>query len=145
MTAFRLLDDFQRGYVKFDGREPRTLAELAIARADYEHRRRVAEIKAMAKKLALLDELLPALAERGIRLNHREITSHDRGATLRIHEPIFERDDKMHAALLELGFKEVGRTDFLQREDHIKLQRGRWLVVEIAVSKPAAAGASKPE
>jgi hypothetical protein len=132
---FRLLDDFQAQYIKFAGREPRTLAELAIALAENEHRRRLAEVKAMGKNLARLDEFLPALAERGIKVWARDIHSSDGGKTLRIYPGMFvTNDDKLHAALLELGFREVERRSN-SRNDAVKLQHGRWLIVEIDVGK----------
>jgi hypothetical protein len=135
---FRLLDDFQAGYIKFNGREPRTLEELAIALADNEHSRRRAEIKAMRARLAMLDEFLPALAERGIKVWARDIHGHDRGKTLRIYPGVLVgNDDKLHAALLELGFREVERKSN-HRNDTVTLQHGRWLVVSIDVSRAAA-------
>jgi hypothetical protein len=140
MTAarFRLVDEFQAGYIKFAGREPRTLEELAIAKADYEHRRRLAQIKAMSKKLALLDAFLPALAERGISLRHRDINTHDKAKTLRIQSPIFGRDNKFVDALIALGFKEIERKDSFRDEQTVTLQHGRWLRVSLDVKKAAA-------
>lgn len=137
LAAVRLVDDFSAKYVKFNGREPRTLEELAIALADNEHRRRLAEVKAMAKNLARLDDFLPALAERGIKIWPRDIHSSDGGKTLRIYPGMFTGgvDDKLCAALLELGFREVERRSN-SRNDTVKLQHGRWLVVEIDVTKP---------
>lgn len=139
--AFRLLDDFQAQYIKFAGREPRTLGELAIARADYEHRHRLAEIKAMAKKLALLDQLLPEIAERGIDLSRRTIYSWDSGKALSIPTGTFEKDDdKLYAVLLDLGFKEIERRDYFGRTDHVMLKHGRALVLRLEVSKSATEG-----
>lgn len=138
-TAPRLLDDFQAGYIKFAGREPCTLEEVAIAKADYEHRRRLAEIKAMSKKLALLDEFLQALAERGIRLGSRDIGSWDSGKTLRF--TCFSiSDDKLYEALIALGFKEIQRKDWGSglREQSVTLKHGRALVVSMDVTKAAA-------
>ena len=141
-ARFRLLDDFTAGFIKFQGREPRTLEELAIALADNEHRRRLAEVKAMRSRLAQLDELLPALAARGVKVWPSSIHCHDdreHGKVLRIY-PGFasSTDDKLHAALIELGFKEFERRE-APRNDTVKLQHGRWLVVEIDVSKAGAA------
>lgn len=136
--AFRLVDDFQAGYLKFNGREPRTLEELAIARADYEHSRRRAEIKAAAKKMALLDPFLPALAERGIKLSWRTIGTTDHGKTLRIHTETFSlQDDKLLAALLELGFREVERKSYSEKTSHeyVTLKHGRALLVQIDATK----------
>jgi hypothetical protein len=134
---FRLLDNFQADYIKFNGREPRTLEELAIARADYEHRRRLAEIKAMGKKLALLDAFLPALAERGVTLNRRDIASYDGGKTLRFYGSVFEDDSKLFAALIALGFKELERKDIYSREQKVTLKHGRALVISLDVKKAA--------
>lgn len=136
-STFRLLDEHQVGIFKFEGREPRTLEELAIARADHEHRRRNAEIRSMRARLRMLDELLPQLAAQGIRLNRREIMSTDSGRTLRIQPPLFEFDDRLYSALLALGFKEVRRETTLSRYDMVTLQQGRWLFISIDVSKPA--------
>jgi len=139
---FRLLDDFQAKYVKFNGREPRTLEELQVARENIRHERRIAEIKSMAKRLELLGSFLPALAERGIKLADREMHGYDRGKTLRLYPSMFSggNDDKLHATLLELGFREVERRAN-SRDDTVSLQHGRWLVVAIDVSKPAAPAA----
>ncbi len=138
-AAFRLLDDFQAGYIKFQGREPRTLEELAIALADSDHRRRLAEVKAMRARLAMLDAFLPALAERGVKPWAGNIHSSDQGKTLRVYPGILTgTDDKLYAALLELGFKEIDRREN-SRDDTVKLQHGRWLVVSIDVSRAAPA------
>lgn len=139
--AFRLVDDFQAGYIKFQGREPRSLYELAIAREEARHAGRVAELRKIAKKMALLDEHLPALAERGFKFGYRDIDATDDGKTLRIQTGTFSlEDDKLHRALLELGFREVARTSYGSR-DQATLQHGRWLLVKIDVTRPAAAPA----
>jgi hypothetical protein len=138
-TRFRLVDEFQAGYIKFNGREPRTLEELAIAKADYEHRRRLAEIKAMSKKLALLDAFLPALAESGVKLGYREINTWDGGKTLRFTTfDSREGDKKLFDALIALGFKEIERKDSFRDEQTVTLKHGRWLVVSLDVKKAAA-------
>jgi hypothetical protein len=137
-APFRLLDDFQAGYIKFNGREPRTLEELLIAKADYEHRRRRAEIKAIAKKLALLDVFLPALAERGVRLCYRDIVGHDSGKSLRIYSPVMGADNKMFEAMVALGFKEIERKDTFRDEQTVTLKHGRALVVLVDVKKASA-------
>lgn len=135
--AFRLVDDFEAARIRFAGREPRTLEELAVARADHEHRRRLAEIKKMAAKLTLLQAFLPQLAERGIRLADRKIESWDGGATLRIASAT--GDNKMHAALIDLGFREIERKHLYRNEYTVKLQHGRWLVVSFIVTEPETA------
>lgn len=146
MTApFRLVDDFTAAYIKFAGREPRTLEELAIALADNEHRRRLAEVKAMRARLAMLDQFLPALAERGIKVWPSSIHGHDTGKTLRLYPGMTERNsDKLHAALLELGFREVNRESRItaMSTDTVTMQHGRWLVLAIDVSRPAAPAAA---
>ncbi|HEY0915689.1 MAG TPA: hypothetical protein VGE22_12530, partial [Solimonas sp.] len=43
-------------------------------------------------------------------------------------------DDKLHAALLDFGFREVERRSNTHN-DTVTLQHGRWLVVAIDVSK----------
>lgn len=138
-SPVRLVEDYE-SHIKFQGREPRTLEELAIARADYEHRARIAEIKAMAKKLALLQEFLPALAQRRIKLARRKLSLWDSYKTLRIESTISGTDNGLHAALLELGFKEIERSHLYRDEYTVKLQHGRWLVVSFVIIAPAAQG-----
>lgn len=139
---FRLLDDFQAKYIKFQGREPRTLRELAIARADLEHRRRLAEIKVIAKKLELLDEFLPALAERGIKLAERSFSTWDQGKTLRIQDRMFGDDHALLEALLALGFKEVERKDSFRDEQTVTVRHGRWLMLSMTLKKKPAGSAA---
>ena len=134
-TPFRLISEWQT-HLKVHGREPKTLEELAIAKADSEHRRRLAEIKVLRTKLALLDHFLPALAERGINLAHRDLGTYDHGKTLRIQTAICSRDDKLHAALIELGFREIERKDWGGKDEQVTLKHGRSLVLVIDVSKP---------
>jgi hypothetical protein len=141
-APFRLVDTFQADYLKFQRREPRTLEELAIARADYEHARRRAEIKAMAKKLALLDAFLPALFERGLKFCYRNVTTQDHGKTLRIECEAFSlKDDRLYAALIDLGFREVERSSYSAKSDYeqVILKHGRALLVKIDVTKKPAA------
>lgn len=138
--GFHVLDEFQRQYLKFNGREPRTLEEVAIARAEYLHRKRLAEIKALREKMALLDALLPALAARGIQIGHRDITTWDR-KTLRF-TTAFTPDNKFFDALIAVGFKEVERKDSFRDEQRVTLKHGRALLVSIDVKKaPVAAEA----
>jgi hypothetical protein len=139
--SFLLLDSFQASYLKFNGREPRTLEEVAIARADYEHRRRLAEIKAIAKKLALLNEFLPALAEYGVNIGSRNITTWDNGKTLRFTSPISGFDNRLFDALIALGFKEVERKDSFRDEQTVTIKHGRALLISIDVKKAAASAA----
>jgi len=134
-AAFQLLDQWD-GHLKFNGRAPRTLEQVAIAHAEYVHRCRLAEIKAIAAKLALLEPFLPTLHARGIKLARRDFTTMDHGKTLRIQPPICERDDKLCAALLELGFRETARRDW-GRDEHVTLKHGRSLVVAVDVTKAA--------
>ncbi len=136
-TPFSLLDQWD-SHLKFNGHAPRCLEEIAIAQADYEHARRLAEIKALAAKLALLDQFLRPLHARGIRLAKRDMTTWDHGKSLRILPPILESDDKLHAALIELGFREIERKDWGIRGDQVTLKWGRGLVVVIDVSKAPA-------
>lgn len=136
-APFRLVDEFQAGYLKFNGREPRTLAELATAAADHQHRTRLAEIKAMAGKLALLDAFLPALIARGIRLQYREIHLLNKGKALRIHSVVLTPDDALYQALTEQGFREIAREESWRgsKTDQVTLKHGRALHVVIDVSK----------
>jgi hypothetical protein len=129
------LTDQWQTHLKFAGRAPTTLEELAIAKADYEHRRRLAEIKAIRTKLALLEEFLPALAQRGIQLQHRDISTWDHGKTLRIQAPVLERDGKLLQVLLELGFREIERKSYGSRDEQVTLKHGRSLLVAIDVMK----------
>lgn len=121
-------------HLKVGGRAPRTLTALATARADYEHGRRIAEIKAMAPKLELLAAFLQPLAARGIELANREIKKWPSTTFLRIQPAICTRDDRLYAALLELGFREIERKDW-GREDLVHMKHGRSLVVVIDVTK----------
>jgi len=130
----RLVSDWQT-HLKFCGREPKTLEELAIATADYENRRRLAEIKVLRAKLGLLDQFLPALAARGINLAHRNLCTYDHGKTLRIQPAVCSGDDKLFAALVELGFREIERKAWGSREEQVKLKHGRSLVVALDVTK----------
>ena len=132
-APFSLVDPHWHAHLKFNGRAPRTLEQLAIARADYEHARRRAEIKAMAAKLAQLDAFAEPLAARGIKLADREIGTYTHGKELRILSPICTRDDKLYAALVELGFREIERRDF-GRDQQVKLKHGRSLIVRIDVT-----------
>lgn len=136
-TRVRLISDWQT-HLKVNGREPQTLEELAVAKANYEHRRRLAEIKVLSAKLAQLDQFLPALAAQGIHLAHRDLCTYDQGKTLRVQTAICSRDDKLLTALIALGFREIERTDWGSKEQQVKLKHGRSLVVAIDVTKAAA-------
>ncbi|ATA53899.1 hypothetical protein CKY39_12225 [Variovorax boronicumulans] len=140
-TPFRLISDWQK-HLKVNGREPKTLEELAVAKADYEHGRRLAEIKALRAKLAALDQFLPALAERGIQLAHRDLCTYDHGKTVRIQTAMCSRDDKLFSALIDLGFREIERKDWGTKEEQVKLKFGRSLVVTIDVTKAVAIAAT---
>lgn len=129
-----LVDQYQT-HLKFNGRTPSTL---------YEHRRRLAEVKALGAKLAQLDAFLPALAERGIRLCYRDLSTWDGGKTLRIQPPALELDNKLCDALLALGFKEVERKDSFRDEQTVTLKHGRALLVSLGVKKAAAAPTGTP-
>lgn len=137
-APFRLISDWQT-HLKVNGREPRTLEELAIAKADSEHRRRLAEIKVLRAKLALLDQFLPALAERGITLAHRDLGTYDSGKTLRIQTAICSRDNKLYSALIDLGFREIERKDWGSKDEQVTLKHGRSLVLVIDVAKAETA------
>jgi hypothetical protein len=141
-APFRLISDWQK-HLKVNGREPQTLEELAVAKADYEHSRRLAEIKALRNKLAALDQFLPALAERGIQLAHRDLCTYDHGKTVRVQTAICSRDDKLFAALIDLGFREIERNDWGTKEEQVKLKFGRSLVLTIDVTKAVAVAATE--
>ncbi|MDP3651069.1 MAG: hypothetical protein Q8R67_05230 [Rhodoferax sp.] len=122
-------------HLRFNGREPRTLYELGVAVADHQHRQRLADLKAIAKKLELIDALLPALDAQGIHIAGREMYSLDSGKTIKITNYVYP-DDKLHQALLALGFREVERKELYTgaRTDHAALKQGR-LTISIEVSK----------
>lgn len=133
-----LVPDYE-AFLRFAGREPRTLAELAVARETVRHERRLAEIKAMAKKLQLLEAFLPALAERGIKLSTRTFNSWDQGKTVRIESRAStSADNQLHEALIALGFKETERKHLYRDEHTVTLQHGRWLVVSFVITVPMA-------
>lgn len=134
--------------LKYNGRAPRTLFERGIAQADYEHRCRIAELKVIAKKLEQLDGMLPALAGQGIKIQQRDFKTYDGGKTILLSD-YFGKDDKLHQALLGLGFREIERKEAYvgSSNDRVKLKHGRSLVVVVEVSKllapqPAAAEAA---
>lgn len=122
-------------HLKVNGRPPRTLQDLAAARAEYAFISRMKEIEQMAPKLALLIPFLEPLAARGVALAKREITRWGRDKALRIQPMLFSPDDQLHAALLAVGFREVSRREFI-REDLVTLKHGRSLLVMINVSRP---------
>lgn len=126
-----------QAHLRIGGRAPRTLAELAMAQADYEHRHRLAKIRAMAPKLAKLDELLPAIQEKGAELHTREIDSYDGGKTLSVRRPICSYDDKLYDALLALGFVEIERRKFAAECD-VTLKHGRSLRLKVTISHARA-------
>lgn len=137
---FSLIDTRWQTHLKFCGRVPRTLEERAIAQANYEHANRLAEIKAMRQKLTLLGEFARPLWDRGVKLGDRTITRWmPDNKVLRIDAPLCSVDDKMYAAFLELGFREIDRKDWGHRADLVTLKQGRALLVAIEVSKRPAA------
>ncbi len=123
-------------HLKFNGRAPRNLYELGVARADYEHRQHLANLKAISKKLEQLEALLPALAGQGIKIHQREFRTYDGGKTIWL-SGFFGTDDKLHQALLGLGFRETERreTHVGSRTDRVDLKQGRSLVVVLEVTK----------
>lgn len=135
---YSLTDPHWQKHLTIAGRAPRTLEELAIAKNDYAHRTRAAAIKAMREKLALLEAFARPLWDRGIMIRDRDIEpwTMDR-KVLRIQSPLFNADDKLHAALIDLGFREIARKDW-GRTDVVTLKHGRALMVAIEVSKCAA-------
>lgn len=134
-------------HIKFNGRAPRTLEELAIARADYEHGRRLAEVKKLAPKLALLAPFLPALAEAGADIARREFSLYKdgNGLAIRVMSEVMSGDNKLFDALLALGFREVDRYRWAgdRGDAMVTLKHGRALLVKIdvrsAVASPVAA------
>jgi len=140
-APFTLVDEHWQSHLKLNGRAPRTLEALAIAKANDEHERRLREIKGMRDKLALLDALLPQLAALGVRFNYREFQSFSLsgGKELRLYPQIGSSfvDDKLHAALLAVGFREIERKAG-NRDDQVKMKHGRSLVIVLDVSKPKA-------
>ncbi|WP_157039442.1 hypothetical protein [Aquincola tertiaricarbonis] len=139
-TATPLVDARWQSHLKFKGREPRTLEEVTIARADYEHRARLGTIKKLSAKLALLHTFLDPLRAAGVDLAKREFDTLDSGKSLRIRSVLFSAEDQLHVELLKLGFRELERKDW-GSSDLVRLKYGRSLVVEINVTKaqPVAA------
>ncbi|MES1977326.1 MAG: hypothetical protein V4451_04775 [Pseudomonadota bacterium] len=132
---FRLCDVHQ-SHLKFNGREPRTLTELAYARAEYTHRCRLAEIKLLSKKLELLDALLPDLAKQGVSLNWREMVGGERCKVIRIQSAMFmEHNSALLKALQAVGFRELDRKPWGAYET-VKFKHGRALIVELDVKRP---------
>lgn len=144
---YSLIGPFQ-DHLKFHGRPPRTLAEKLQARADWEHARRTAELKKLAAKLALLEPLLPQLAALGAPVHDRDITLwhvHAGPAALRIPPSIFSNsDDKLHAALLSLGFREVEASAYGNATEGVTLKLGRALLVRITITQRHTATAPAP-
>lgn len=136
-TRPRLVEPWQT-HLKYNGREPRTLLELGIAQAESEHRRRLADLKAMAKKLEHFDSMLPALVEQGIKLHFREFKTFDGGKTIWL-SGFGGTDDKLYQALLAQGFREIERAEQYKgsRSDRVHLKHGRALVVVLEVTKQA--------
>lgn len=145
-APFRLVADaFYAGmYRDHFGRVPTTLAELQQRREELRHDSRMAELKALAPKLALLDQLLPDLAKHGIDLSRREPSLRKVdgvGAVIRLVPDCFSRcDNILHAALLAVGFREIERKHICGT-DQVLLKHGRALHVMIDVT-PAPAGAT---
>ena len=84
-------------------------AAEAAARQDY--LLRLKELEAMAPMLAQLDELVPALHEKGVDLRASSLKWSGLGGQIMVHQgPYPERSLHLHQALLELGFVEVERT-----------------------------------
>ncbi|WAC72100.1 hypothetical protein OU995_21400 [Roseateles sp. SL47] len=130
--------DFQ-DHLTFNGRPPRTLAELQFAKAEYEHRQRAAEIRALSKKLALLDPFVEPILKAGIRLSYRDLSSADHGKVIRV-QPVYTvpgRDRKLYEILIALGFKEVERKDWGLNNLLVTLKHGRALLVRIEIPGPA--------
>lgn len=127
-------------HLRYQNREPRTLEELLLARADYEAKKRRTEIKALSGKLKQLDPFMAPVLAAGVRLSYRDIGTWDGGKTLRIQAPISgkERDAKLLQILLGLGFKEISRRTYgtLHPEDDVTLKHGRSLVLTVVVAKP---------
>jgi len=142
-----LISEWRADYIKFQGRRPRNLEELAIAEADSKYRGRLAEIKAMAKQMQLLDEFRrPLMAKHGIALGEMQIDKWglDRGVGLRVWSmALAAKDDKLRTALIALGFREIERKDW-RSHDLVLMKHGRWLVVAIDAPKPAPKAAESP-
>ena len=128
-----MVDEWQT-HLKFNGRKPRTLAELATAQEEYRHAARMAEIRTMAPKLAKLDELLPAINEAaGFKVHNCDMTPMDKGKSIRIQSPMFSEDFRLHAALLAVGFSEIGRKPWGLGQALATMKHGRSLLVCVDV------------
>lgn len=133
------------------GRTPTRLADLQICHEELRYRRRIAELKALAPKLALLDEVLPDLAKLGIDLSRRDVLLRKQdgiGVVLRYVPEIFmRRDDKLRAALIAVGFREIERKQ-MRDDAQVILKHGRALHIMLDVSPealPKADGAPASE
>lgn len=122
------------------GRTPTRMADLQICQEELRYRRRIAELKTLAPKLALLDELLPDLAKLGVDLSRRDVHLRKEdgiGVVLRFIPDVFSRgDDKLRDALIAIGFREIERKH-LGGDAQIILKHGRALHIMLDV-KPGA-------
>lgn len=135
-APFALIDSKWQSHLKFAGRAPRTLTELAVARCDAAHRARMIAIKAMAAKLALLDQFAEPLFRLGVSIADRDVHTTDGGKVLRLYPLHFKlTDDDLHLALSTLGFREVLRRSGAGCCDLVNMKHGRALVLAIDVSK----------
>lgn len=139
--AVRLVSEWEAASVKYEGREPRDLRELLIAREDRRHRSRLDEVARMGKKLELLQEFVAPLHARGIELSRYEYQVWDQGSVVRMFGALMQPEDKLVAALQELGFKQIEQKDW-GRTDVVKLRHGRWLVLAIDATKSQAVTAT---
>lgn len=121
-------------------RVPTTLADLAACREELSYRRRIAEVRTLAPKLALLDALMPQLAPATVAdLARRDFMRRHVdgiGVVLRLLPGVFSRhDDKLQAAFLAVGFREIARRTSAGN-DEVTLKHGRALFIMLDVSTP---------
>lgn len=123
---------------------PTSLQAQAEERANQDHTRRLAEIRAMAPLLARLDAFVPALRERGLEVYptgvqlHTEYRDGKQQRVLRIDTSGIldsRKPGRWLEALLALGFTEVSRTTGVVPQ---AVLRHRHLLLKVDVPESAA-------
>ena len=91
--------------------EPTTFLGKLIAQEERRHAYRLAEIKKMSTKLIMLEPTAKALEAKGIHLATGDhLDGYD--GSLRLSTGIFDdKNPKLYNALIDLGFKEIKRSD----------------------------------
>jgi hypothetical protein len=125
--------------------EPPTLYEAALKRATDELAYRQRELKAMRASLALLDELVPVLKERGFELYPGYLTWWPHARAVSLSLGLFaskESRARLFDALLGMGFKVLSHKNVLSSSDAV-VKRGR-LALRIPDLPPLPESPSAP-